>query len=158
MALGADMPGVSLTRRATERLAVVREDVAPTVSTDTSLVLPHDSGQARWWTWAGGRANGVLAAALSAAAPGLVDELERYDNRYVKLRGDATTGAVRQAVAEARKRLGDDLAGVEPSVSDEALKQLKFADLLPADLASSTLGWRGSDHDGAARVLRRPVA
>jgi ATP-dependent Lhr-like helicase len=43
-------------------------------------------------------------------------------------------------------------------VSDEALKQLKFADLLPTDLAGSTLGRRASDHDGAAKVLRRPVA
>jgi ATP-dependent Lhr-like helicase len=158
VALGADMPGVSLTSRATERLALIREEVTPTVSESASLVLPHDSGQARWWTWAGGRANGVLAAALSAAAPGLVDELERYDNRYVKLRGDATPGAVRKAVSEARKRFGEDLASVQPSVSDEALKQLKFADLLPPDLAGSTLGQRAADHAGAAAVLERPVA
>ncbi len=106
----------------------------------------------------GGRANGVLAAALTAVAPGLVDELERYDNRYVKLRGDASAGAVRSAVREARKQFGDDLAGVEPSVSDDALKQLKFADLLPPDLARSTLGARSADHHGAAAVLRRPVS
>lgn len=156
--LGADMPGVSLTKRATERLALVRGESEPTVSAETSLVLSHDSGQARWWTWAGGRANGVLAAALSAVAAGLVDELERYDNRYVKLRGDATAGAVRGAVTEARKRFGDDLAGVEPSVSEEALKQLKFADLLPPDLANSTLGQRSADHAGASVLLRRPVS
>ncbi len=152
------MPGVSLTRRATERLKLVREEIQPTVSASSSLVLPHDSGQARWWTWGGGRANGVLAAALTAVAPGLVDELERYDNRYVKLRGDATAGAVREAVTEARRRFGDDLAGVEPLVSDDALKQLKFADLLPPELAGSTLGQRAADHAGATSVLRRPVA
>jgi ATP-dependent Lhr-like helicase len=100
----------------------------------------------------------VLAAALSAVAPGLVDELERYDNRYVKLRGDATPGAVRQAVVEAWKRFGEDLASVQPSVSDEALKQLKFADLLPTELASATLGQRAADHAGAVATLKRPVA
>jgi ATP-dependent Lhr-like helicase len=158
VAMGAEMPGVSLTKRATERLALIREEIQSTVSEHVSLVLAHDSGQARWWTWAGGRANGVLAAALTAVAPGLVDELERYDNRYVKLRGDASAGAVRDAVAAARKRFGDDLAGVEPTVSDEALKQLKFADLLPPDLASATLGRRAADHDGAVATLRRPVS
>jgi ATP-dependent Lhr-like helicase len=158
VALGADMPGVSLTKRAIERLALIRDQVEPTVSEAATLVLAHDGGQARWWTWAGGRANGVLAAALSAVAPGLVDELERYDNRYVKLRGDAAPGAVRQAVVEARKRFGDDLVSVQPSVSDEALKQLKFADLLPLDLASSTLGRRSADHAGAAAVMSHTVA
>ncbi len=158
VALGADMPGVSLTRRAMERMAVIRDEVEPMVAAESSLVLPHDSGQVRWWTWSGGRANGVLAAALCAVAPGLVDELERYDNRYVKLRGDATAGAVRQAVRDARERFGDDLTGVEPSVSEEALKQLKFADLLPPELAGSTLGRRAADHNGAAAALRRPVS
>lgn len=157
VALGADMPGVSLTKRATERLELVRREAEPTVAEGSSLVLPHASGQARWWTWAGGRANGVLAAALTWVGAGLVDELERYDNRYVKLRGDATPGAVREAVAEARKRFGDDLAGVQPSVSDDALKQLKFADLLPPDLASTTLGQRAADHAGAVAALKRPV-
>jgi ATP-dependent Lhr-like helicase len=158
VALGADMPGVSLTKRATERLALARREIEPTVAEGSSLVLPHDSGQARWWTWAGGRANGVLAEALTSVGAGLVDELERYDNRYIKLRGDATPGAVREAVAQARKQFGDNLAGVQPSVSDDALKQLKFADLLPPDLASATLGQRAADHAGAAAALGRPVA
>ncbi|MCZ2839920.1 DEAD/DEAH box helicase [Modestobacter sp. VKM Ac-2985] len=158
VALGADMPGVSLTRRATDRLATVREEVLPTAAAGSSLVRPHDGGQVRWWTWAGGRANGTLAAALTQVKSGLVDELDRYDNRYIKLRGDATPGAVRDAVGEVRRRFGDDLTEVQLTVSDEALKQLKFADLLPPELASATLGQRSADRDGASQVLRRPVS
>ncbi|MGY1690374.1 hypothetical protein [Geodermatophilus sp. SYSU D01105] len=74
------------------------------------------------------------------------------------VRGDAAAGVVRSAVGEARRRFGDDLVDVEPTVSDDALKQLKFADLLPPDLAGSTLELRAADHAGAASVLRRPVA
>ena len=158
VALGANMPGTSLTRRATQQLAVLREEIAFTVDPTHSLVLPHDSGQARWWTWAGGRANSVLAAALSAVDPSLVDPLERFDNRYVKLRGDATAGAVRAAVVLARERFGPDLVGAEPIMSEEALKALKFAELLPPELASSTLGSRAIDTAGAALLFARPIA
>jgi ATP-dependent Lhr-like helicase len=157
VALGAEMPGVSLTRRATDRIASVREEVAPTVDHSASLVLPHDTDQNRWWTWAGGRANNVLAVALSEVEPGLIDPLDRYANRYLKLRRDATASALRSALQKARDRFGDDLAGVEPAVSEEALKQLKFAELLPPDLAASTLGSRSADHFGAVQVARRPI-
>jgi ATP-dependent Lhr-like helicase len=50
--LGADLPGTSLTRRATQRIAAIRQEVAPTVDATASLVRPHRSGQSRWWTWA----------------------------------------------------------------------------------------------------------
>ena len=123
-----------------------------TVDATASLVRPHRSGQSRWWTWAGGRANSVLATALSQVEPGLVDELSQYDNRYVKLPGAAAPAAVASAVARARDRFGADLAGAEPKVSDEALKQLKFAELLPAG--------PGEPHPGRAlsRPRRRPAA
>src|SRR5674536_310091 len=128
-----------------------------TIHATANLLRPHPSGQSRWWTWAGGRANSVLATALSQVEPGLVDELSQYDNRHVKLPGTATPAAVASAVARARDRFGADLAGAEPKVSDEALKQLKFAELLPPDLASHTLGARSADHDGARLLLQRPV-
>src|SRR5674536_265822 len=123
-----------------------------TIHATANLLRPHPSGQSRWWTWAGGRANSVLATAVSQVEPGLVDELSQYDNRYVKLPGAATPAAVASAVARARDRFGADLAGAEPKVSDEALKQLKFAELLPAG--------PGEPHPGRAlsRPRRRPAA
>lgn len=99
----------------------------------------------------------MLGAALTAVMPGLVDELDRYDNRYLKLRGDATVEALREGLREARARFGDDFAGVEPSVSDEAVRQLKFGELLPPQLATSTLAARAADHPGAATVARTPI-
>lgn len=106
----------------------------------------------RWWTWAGARANGTLAAALSAVSPGLVDELDRYDNRYVKLRGDATPVAVAAACSAAVQRFGPDLVRVDVSVSDEALKQLTFFELLPPALAAATLSARAFDACGCRAV------
>lgn len=155
--LGASLEGVTLSKRATERLATAREDAAGTVDARGTVVAQWDRDQLRWWTWGGTRANGVLGAALSAVMPGLVDELDLYDNRYVKLRGDATVEALREAVRAAKARFGDDFAGIQPSVSDEAVRQLKFAELLPPELASKTLAARAADHAGAAAVAGTPI-
>jgi ATP-dependent Lhr-like helicase len=85
----------------------------------------------------------------------LIDEVDRYDNQYLKLRADATAGLVRAAIRTAQERLGSDFAGAQPSVSAEALKQLKFADLLPPHLAAATLSARIADHHGAAATANR---
>ena len=155
--LDGELPGVELSRRATDRLAAVREELAPTVSVGGRVIAPWDSGQVRWWTWAGARANGVVAAALAAVAPGLVDELDRYDNRYIKLQGDATASQLRQGLQTARERYGEDLSGMAAPVSDEALKQLKFAELLPAEMAAATLSARAADPIGSAAVAASAV-
>ncbi len=104
--LDGDLPGVELSRRATERLAAIRGEFSPAVDSEALVVAPWDAGQVRWWTWAGARANGVVAAALASVRPGLVDELDRCDNRYVKLRGDATMGEVGEALRAARDAHG----------------------------------------------------
>jgi ATP-dependent helicase Lhr and Lhr-like helicase len=120
-------------------------------------VAPRDSGQVRWWTWAGARANASLAAVLAAVQPDMVEELDRYDNRYIKLRGDATAGALRQALQNVRARFGVTLDGVDAGVNDEAVKQLKFAELLPPALASATLAAREHDGQGCAAALTAGV-
>ncbi len=155
--LDEDLPGVQLSRRATDRLAALREEYEGTVHPDGLVVARWDSGQVRWWTWGGARANGAVAAALVSVAPGLVDELDRYDNRYIKLRGDATPGAVREALVAAKQAFGDDLSGVQAPVSEDALKQLKFAELLPPALAAATLAARAADPVGCRAVSRSHV-
>ena len=67
--LEESLPGVQFSRRATDRMAALREEYAATVHPDGLVVAPWDSGQVRWWTWAGARANGALAAALVAVSP-----------------------------------------------------------------------------------------
>ncbi len=154
--LGTELGGTSLTRRATTRLAAVRDDLARFVDSDASLVLPYDR-DVHWWTWAGGRANGLVAAALGEVDPGLLDPMERFDNRFIRLREGVSPGAVRSAVAAARARFGERLEGVEPPVSAEALRNLKFSEMLPAALAAATLGARAADRLGAAALFAQGI-
>ena len=52
---------------------------------------------------------------------------------------------------------GADLAGVVPEVSEQALKKLKFSELLPPAMATATLSARSADHDGASVIASHPV-
>ena len=139
--LGATPAEVNLTKRATDRLAALRRDRAHQVD-DMSRVIVTEGGRVRWWTWAGLRQNARYAAALGAVAPHLLDESSNFDNYAVALSGDADHFAVEAAMRTARNRFGDDLADVTPAVDDRALRGLKFAELLPDDLARRVLGRR----------------
>ena len=154
--LGAEPSGVRQSRRAAARLSTVRDRQAGLAHEAATLVV-HDVSGARWWTWAGGRANAVIAAAFDRAAPGIVEAMDRYDDRYLRVRSDVSARDVSDGLARARDRFGSDLGGVEPDVTEEAVRALKFAELLPPQLAHDTLAARLGDHAGAGQIASRPV-
>jgi len=90
--LGATPEGVSLSGRASRRLAQLRAELGDRVDADRTVVL-HGGGQTRWWPWAGGRANAVLHAALDAVAPDLCDPDRTFTNDHVALRPNASPAA-----------------------------------------------------------------
>lgn len=153
--LGAEPEGVSMTRRAVARLASLRDEFSRTVDADDTIVV--GSGTApEWWTWAGAKANAVISAALKFVSPELLDDTP-FTNRAIRLAKDTRTTTLAAAVREARSLFGDDLRDVAPAVTDEAVRGLKFADMLPPDLAITTLGARNADYAGAAHVLDRTI-
>jgi ATP-dependent Lhr-like helicase len=143
--LGADPP-VKLTARATDRLAFVRDERRGLVHPVGNVILRTSSGDVRWWTWAGFRANATLAATLS----GITDPLQRFDDQHVRLREDLTPEMWRNGIADASERL------CLPEISEKALVGLKFSDALPKRLAIATLAARLADLDGAAATLAEP--
>jgi len=154
--LGATPAGAQLTQRAVARLDLVREELAQRVWGDGTVIGP-DGARNRWWTWAGARANAVLVAALDHAAPELLGETVTWDNWQIALRGDASAEAVRSALSAARADLGENLAEAVPLVDERAVKQLKFAEMLPPDLARRTMAARMADPVHAALVCSRPI-
>lgn len=149
--LGATPEGVKLTGRAERRLAALREEYARRVHPDATVVRGTE-----WWTWAGARANALLSAAVEFVAPELLDDAP-FTNRVIHLAKDARSTALAAALRKARRLFGDDLGDLSPKVTDDALKGLKFAEMLPPDLAIKTLGARNADHEGAAQVLSRTI-
>lgn len=140
--LGED-PSVQLSRRARERLAVIREDGLATVHPGGTVVTRDETGDVHWWTWAGSRVNATLAATLSEIA----DSGQRVEEESIRLRTNLTPDGWRKAMDGAADRL------CLPEVDPRALTGLKFAVALPERLAVATLAARLADLDGAQEVL-----
>ncbi|GAA0905318.1 DEAD/DEAH box helicase [Virgisporangium aurantiacum] len=144
--LGADPP-VQMTRRAASRLATERDELSSTVHPGGTVILRDGGEDLRWWTWAGYRANATLAATLTE----VIDPVQRYDDRQIRLRDNLTPSEWRQLTADATQRL------CLPQPDNKALEGLKFNAALPERLAIATLAARLSDLDGAATILKEPT-
>lgn len=145
--LGADPP-VNLTRRASRRLAELRDGATSVVHPRGTVIARTSDQELRWWTWAGFRANATLAATLGD----LVDPVQRYDDAYLRLRSDVDRQTWLDRVSDAADRI------CLPDIDEKALTGLKFNSALPKRLARATLASRLADVEVAAAVLREPLS
>ncbi|MEN0072460.1 MAG: DEAD/DEAH box helicase [Propionicimonas sp.] len=152
--LGADPAGVQLSHRATSRLDDLRTQWEPFVDADHSVIFRDENGLS-WWTWAGRRANATLHAALLEVSPHVVGDQRGVDNYQIPLGSQISASDLTAAHDAVIVRLGADLSTLSPEVNPQAIDELKFSDLLPRDLATSTLASRLQDHRSASLVLRR---
>ena len=141
--LGAE-PEVEMSKRAAAGLAKLRDEEGHRAAAIATVVEVGEEG-ARWWTWAGARGNATLAAAL----PRMIDEDGRVDNHSLRLRSDVTMTQMRAAI-DAVVGSGEIAA---PEATEEAVQELKFGEVLPPDLAISTLSRRLADEAAAHSVL-----
>ncbi len=151
--LGTEPGQVVQSRRAIDELARVRDEDGHRVHPAATVIEPA-SGRTRWWTWGGARANAVLIAALETIDRTLIDDDYIFDNRSIAVRPGVGAAELRALLPRLRTIVtGDARAPIAPFVTDRALEELKFSELLPPDLARDTLEARHSDHRGALDVL-----
>ncbi|WP_029008654.1 DEAD/DEAH box helicase [Azospirillum halopraeferens] len=144
VAVGDVIPA-RLSKRGEACLASLREGYAFCDGTSLPLVS-GGNGRTRWWTFAGGRANAMLAQALAAA--GLTTR--GHDDLSIQT-DTADAPAVRDALATI------DPARLEAAADADLLGELKFAQCLPDDMALAVLSQRLSDRAGIADTLKRPL-
>jgi len=147
--LGSDPAGVTLSQRARERLAQLRAE-HPWVRPDTTTLVVEGRGRARWWTFAGWRANLRLAQAVA----GLRRDVAAVDDLTIALDPGTTVEQLGQAVSAATLEPADLAAWV----TDEAIDGLKFSDCLPRSLATTVLARRLADPESTARALGERIA
>lgn len=142
VASGIDPAGVVLTERARNGLAEMRSEMPFAQPDRTTVVI--ESTRARWWTWAGQRANSSLGDALGDLAASAGDDLS------IGLDVErASTSAVRGALVDLHP---DTLP--TPSIAAEFADNMKFSDCLPGPLATEVARRRLVDPAGVERVLR----
>jgi ATP-dependent helicase Lhr and Lhr-like helicase len=134
-----------LTQRAQEQLETLRREFA-WVEDGTTAFVREEGQPPRWWTFAGLRANRVLAAHL----PGLSEPAPRADNLHVRLSPCTDAEALRAAIALLPQAL-------EPAIDLSTLAGLKFSECLPDALATRVLLRRESDHAGVQRCISAPL-
>nr|WP_246327954.1 DEAD/DEAH box helicase [Garicola koreensis] len=142
--LGED-PDVTISKRADSKLAEIRDVHAAEVAAHGSVIL-RAGGETHWYTWAGARANATLIAGL----PGIADETQRPENSRIRLLGPEVVKKLSDALDSS------DWSAVLPAVSPGALDGLKFSEVLPRDLATSTVADRLADRPGARAVASEP--
>lgn len=146
--LGSD-PAVRLSQRAVTQLAQLREKAVESVHPAGSVITrDFRTGDVRWWTWAGLRANMTLAATLME---GITVPGQRVEDTFIRLRNDLTVEEWKTRTTDVINRL------CLPEVSEKALHGLKFSAALPERLAIATLAARLADLDGAQAVLNEPT-
>ena len=146
--LGSDPPGVTLSQRAAERLARLRAEHS-WVRPDTTTLIVEGSGRARWWTFAGWRANLWLAR----ASADLRHEVAAIDDLTIALDPGTTLEQLRQATSAATKKPVD----VTPWITPGAIEGLKFSDCLPRRLATEVVTRRLADPESTSRALEERV-
>lgn len=139
--LGAEPVGVRQTRRARAALARLRDERQDTVD-ETSTRVVGDETRNRWWTWAGTKRNFVYVTALDDVAPQLLAESRSFGNGWIALEPGVTLAMIHEAMRQAHAQHGENLEHVVPPVSEDAVRGLKFSELLPDVLACWTLGQR----------------
>jgi ATP-dependent Lhr-like helicase len=108
-------------------------------------VVRDAAGHTTVWTYAGGRANAMLASSLRlggmlvASTDGLALEVRNAD-----------ASAVAAAIARV------DPAAARPEVPPGLAAELKFSECLPPQIVAAVVEGRLSDHAALDEALRRP--
>jgi ATP-dependent Lhr-like helicase len=139
-----DEPGCTLSRRASARLAEIRERL-DFVDGSSMPVVGGTAGHTTVWTYAGARANAMLASSLRLGGMSVVST----DGLALVVR-TADASSVAAAIARV------DPAAAQPEVPPGLVAELKFSQCLPPEIAAAVVEGRLSDRAALDEALRRP--
>jgi ATP-dependent Lhr-like helicase len=146
--LASDTVSRCWSRRAKQQINELRGSL-PEIQEDCTTVVSGE-GFTVWWTFAGGRANACIVAALQCVLGGGV----AHDDLSVVIPRGVSWADLQSFLASLRRQ---PPSALPVPVSEEALAGLKFSICLPRDLAFRVLEARLHDPVALECVLNREV-
>lgn len=141
--LASDEEDPSWSRRAVQQFSEIRSQYPWAAADATSLVqLPN--GEIRWWTFAGGIANALLADTLKPCCN------VKSDNLSLSFPPGSSLETVSRYITAIRP---DE---VHPSPSALAMDNLKFSECLSPEIANLVFTARFNDRVGLIRAVEEP--
>jgi ATP-dependent Lhr-like helicase len=138
--LASDESDASWSRRAKQQFNEIRLE-HPWVSADATSLVQQANGEIRWWTFAGGVANALLANALKPHCD------VKGDNLSLSFPAASSVEAVSQSIGDIQ------VEAAVPIPSAEAMENLKFSECLPPHVANSVFTARFDDRAGVEQAL-----
>jgi ATP-dependent Lhr-like helicase len=133
-------------RRASNELADARQEARWITEDGAVAVVEPTTSKTTWWTFAGLRANGMLAERIE----GWLGREVRFDNLKLTLGTVLTAATFDGLLGELRR--DPPMLGASYGI-DDAVKGLKFSDCLPFDVARDELRRRTADRESMSKVV-----
>lgn len=139
--LSSDENDPAWSTRAKSQFAEIREEF-PWISAESTSVVLQPNGELRWWTFAGGIANTLLADALKPHIDVKGDNLSLVFPKATSL--DHVSGLIN----------GIDPETVRPIPNLQVMENLKFSECLSDSLAVEVFTSRFDDRAGVAQAVQ----
>jgi ATP-dependent Lhr-like helicase len=138
--LASEEDDPSWSSRARQQFNELRADHPWVIASETSVVR-QPNGQVRWWTFAGGVANALLATTLKPQCD------VKSDNLSLQF----PSGSTFEVIVELLNSLHPET--VWPIPHPDALENLKFSECLPPEIAAEVFVARFDDHTAVVQAL-----
>lgn len=138
--LSTDIDDPSWSNRASARFAEIRDEF-PWVSPESTSLVLQPNGELRWWTFAGGVANTLLADALKPHCNVKGDNLSLVFTQSTSL--EEVAGLIDFVVPDS----------LRPIPNVEAMENLKFSECLPPEIAAEVFTSRFDDRAGVKQAV-----
>jgi ATP-dependent Lhr-like helicase len=133
----------SWSRRANEQFMELRNE-HPWISADTTSLVQEPNGKIRWWTFAGGVANALVAGSLKSHCD------VKSDNLSLSFPTASSLDKVEEFIR------GIQADTVRPIPDADAMENLKFSECLSPSIAAEVFVSRFDDRAGVTQALGEP--
>jgi len=141
--LASDEDDPAWSRRAVQQFNKLRDE-HPWVSADATSLVQMPNGQVRWWTFAGGVANALLADALKPHCD------VKSDNLSLSFPSAKSLDSIVEYIN------GIQPGAIRPIPNIDAIENLKFSECLSPEIAAEVFVSRFEDPVGVTQAIEEP--